>query len=40
MYFGILSIHPLPMSTAPRRAVDLIDADLGPSLISCFERGG
>ncbi|WP_300971230.1 hypothetical protein [Thiocapsa sp.] len=39
MYFGVLSIHPLPMSTAPRRAADLRDAGLGPSLIPGFERG-
>ncbi|RKT46017.1 hypothetical protein BDD21_3512 [Thiocapsa rosea] len=42
MYFGVLSIHPfhpLPMSTGPRRAADLLDAGLAPSSNPGFERG-
>ena len=35
MYPGVLFIHPLPMSTAPRHAVDLLDAGSDP----CSERG-
>ncbi|SDW37962.1 hypothetical protein SAMN05421783_103259 [Thiocapsa roseopersicina] len=35
MYPGVLSIHPSPMSTAPRHAPDPLAVGLGPG----FERG-
>ncbi|HSO81952.1 hypothetical protein [Thiocapsa sp.] len=38
MYPGVLSIHPLPMSTAPRHAADLLDAGLDPILDPGLER--